>query len=107
MLGLPTPTTVVPKNTFTEWVFTPKIVLGYELANNQSLRLTSYYVPRSPRSAELSSNIAQQAPNILETGNPYLKSQHIFWTGLSYTFNNEYTDFNLQPFYKKHPTSNY
>ena len=64
------------------------------------MRLTSYYVPRSPRSAELSSNIAQQAPNILETGNPYLKSQHIFWTGLSYTFNNEYTDFNLQPFYK-------
>ena len=88
------------ENTFTEWVFTPKVVLGYELANNQSLRLTSYYVPRSPRSAELSSNIAQQAPNILETGNPYLKSQHIFWTGLSYTFNNEYTDFNLQPFYK-------
>ncbi|MBP2616893.1 TonB-dependent receptor plug domain-containing protein [Chryseobacterium jejuense] len=83
------------ENTFDEWSFTPKIVLAYQLNNNQSLRFTSSYKPISPLSSALSSNIVQLAPNIVQKGNPFLKSQQKWTNNLTYSLNNKYFDFNL------------
>ncbi|KMQ59581.1 hypothetical protein ACM46_20410 [Chryseobacterium angstadtii] len=88
------------ENTFDEWSFTPKVILGYQLKNNQSLRFTSSYSPTSPWSSALSSNVVQQAPNIVQRGNPFLKSQQNFSNNLIYSFNNKYFDFNAALFYR-------
>ena len=88
------------ENTFDQWSFTPKLILGYQLKNNQSLRLTSSYRPVSPWSAALSSNIVQMAPNIVQKGNPFLKSQQVFANNFIYSFNNKYFDFNANVFYR-------
>ncbi|UWX60445.1 TonB-dependent receptor [Chryseobacterium oranimense] len=87
-------------NTFDEWSFTPKVILGYQLKSNQSLRLTSSYSPTSPWSSALSSNVVQLAPNIVQKGNPFLKSQQNFSNNLIYSFNNKKFDFNAALFYR-------
>ncbi len=87
-------------NTFDEWSFTPKIILGYQLKNNQSLRLISSYSPTSPWSSALSRNVVQLAPNIVQKGNPFLKSQQNFSNNLIYSFNNKKFDFNASLFYR-------
>lgn len=81
------------------WTFTPKLVLGYELAKNQSLRFTSSYKPRKSYSDELSSNVIQVVPNIVQKGNPYLKSQKTWGNNLIYSFNSKYFDLNTTLFY--------
>lgn len=88
------------ENTFDQWSFTPKIILGYQLKDNQSLRFTSSYRPISPWSAALSSNIVQMAPNIVQKGNPFLKSQQMFANNFIYSYNNKYFDFNANLFYR-------
>ncbi|WP_267402134.1 MULTISPECIES: outer membrane beta-barrel protein [unclassified Chryseobacterium] len=88
------------ENTFDQWSFTPKVILGYQLKDNQSLRFASSYRPISPWSAALSSNIVQMAPNIVQRGNPFLKSQQIFANNFIYSLNNKYFDFNANLFYR-------
>ncbi|WP_353148728.1 TonB-dependent receptor [Chryseobacterium sp.] len=88
------------ENTFDEWSFTPKVILGYQLKNNQNLRYTGSYSPVSPWSSALSSNVVQLAPNIVQRGNPFLKSQQVFSNTLTYSFNNKYFDFNAALFYR-------
>ncbi|ROI01205.1 TonB-dependent receptor [Chryseobacterium sp. G0240] len=88
------------ENTFDEWSFTPKVILGYQLKNNQNLRYTGSYSPVSPWSSALSSNVVQLAPNIVQRGNPFLKSQQVFSNILTYSFNNKYFDFNAALFYR-------
>ncbi|WET47457.1 TonB-dependent receptor [Chryseobacterium indologenes] len=87
------------ENTFDEWSFTPKLVLGYQVKNNQSLRFTSSYKPISPWSSALSSNVVQLAPNIVQKGNPFLTSQQKWANSLTYSLNNKYFDFNANVFY--------
>lgn len=82
-----------------EWTITPKLILGYELTKNQSLRFTSSYTPYSPGSASLSPNINQVVPNIVSTGNPYLQIQKTWNNNLNYAYNNKYFDFNANLFY--------
>lgn len=88
------------ENTFDQWAFTPKLILGYQLQDNQSVRFTSSYKPVSPWSSALSSNIVQMAPNIVQKGNPFLKSQQVFANNFIYSFNNKYFDFNANLFYQ-------
>lgn len=87
------------ENIFDEWSFTPKVVLAYQLKNNQSLRFTSSYKPISPWSSALSSNVVQMAPNIVQKGNPFLKSQQKWTNSLTYSLNNKYFDFNMNVSY--------
>lgn len=87
------------ENTFDEWSFTPKLVLAYQLKNNQSLRFTSSYKPISPMSSALSSNVVQLAPNIVQKGNPFLSSQQKWTNSLIYSLNNKYFDLNLNVSY--------
>ncbi|PWN70020.1 TonB-dependent receptor [Chryseobacterium phosphatilyticum] len=88
------------ENTFDEWTFTPKVILSYQLRNNQNLRFTGSFTPVSPRSNALSSNVIQVAPNIVQRGNPFLKSQQVFSNALTYSFNNKHFDFNAGLFYR-------
>lgn len=88
------------ENTFDEWTFTPKVILAYQIKGNQNLRFTASYNPISPWSNALSSNVVQLAPNIVQRGNPFLRSQQVFSNNLTYSFNNKYFDFNAGLFYR-------
>ncbi len=87
------------ENVDDEWTFTPKIVLSYSIKNNQNLRFTSSYKPQSPGSSALSSNVVQLAPNIVRSGNPFLKTTQRWGNNLVYSFNNKHFDFNANLFY--------
>ncbi|WP_179471296.1 outer membrane beta-barrel protein [Chryseobacterium sp. H1D6B] len=87
------------ENTFDEWSFVPKVILGYQLKSSQNIRFTASYKPKSPWSAALSSNVVQLAPNIVQRGNPFLTSQQTWSNNLIYSFNNKYFDCNANLFY--------
>lgn len=87
------------ETTQNDWAPTPKLVLSYDLAKNQSLRLTTDYTSQSPWASALSSNVAQVVPNIYRTGNPYLKPKHTFRNNLTYSTNTKYFDANITAFY--------
>lgn len=82
-----------------DWAPTPKLVLSYNLVKNQSFRFTSSYTSNSPWASALSSNVTQIVPNIVQRGNPYLKSQHLFRNNLIYSFGGKKVDFNANAFY--------
>ena len=73
--------------------------LSYDLGKSQSLRFTSSYTSNSPWASALSSNVTQIVPNIVQRGNPYLKSQHLFKNNLIYSFGAKKLDFNANAFY--------
>lgn len=87
------------ETTQNDWAPTPKLVLSYDLKNNQSLRFTSSYTSNSPWASALSSNVVQVVPNILKKGNPYLKTQHLFRNSLIYSRNSKYYDLTAEGFY--------
>ncbi|MBP7500228.1 MAG: outer membrane beta-barrel protein [Chryseobacterium sp.] len=82
-----------------DWAPTPKLVVSYDLAKNQSLRFTSSYTSNSPWASALSSNVTQIVPNIVQRGNPYLKSQHLFRNNFIYSFAGKKIDVNVNGFY--------
>ena len=86
------------ETTQNDWAPTPKLVLSYDLAKNQSLRFSSSYKSQSPSSDMLSPNITLSVPNIVSTGNPYLKPMHLFRNNLKYSFSNDYFDLNTLVF---------
>ncbi len=87
------------------WSPTPKIVLGYQINKNQSIRFSSDYKLRSPSSQALSSNIVQVVPNITQFGNPLLKPYSLFYNSLQYSLNNKYFDMNVVVFHNYMPNS--
>lgn len=91
------------ETTDTTWSPTPKIVLGYQLASNQNLRFASSYSLTSPSSDALSSNVVQVVPNIVQYGNPFLKTYNLFHNDIQYSFNNKYFDFNAVVFHNYMP----
>ncbi|PJJ67731.1 outer membrane beta-barrel protein [Chryseobacterium geocarposphaerae] len=82
-----------------DWAPTPKVVLSYELPKNQFLRFVTQYTSQSPFASALSSNVVQVVPNIVQKGNPYLKTQHVFKNSLIYSFSSKYFDLNTTFFY--------
>ena len=61
--------------------------------------MTSSYTSNSPWASALSSNVTQIVPNIVQRGNPYLKSQHLFRNNFIYSYGGKNVDFNLNAFY--------
>lgn len=84
---------------FKETTFTPKVVVGYNLKSNLTLRITSAYTPKSPTAETLSKNIVQVVPNIIKKGNPFLVAQHNWNTALGLNYNNKYFDFSTSLIY--------
>lgn len=87
------------ETTSNDWAPNPKLVLSYGLAKNKTLRFTSDYTSISPVAEALSSNIVQVAPNIVRSGNPFLKPKHAFRNNLTYTYSSKYLDINSSVFY--------
>ncbi len=87
----------------TNWSPAPKVILGYELAKNQNLRLQTSYTMHSASSDAMSSNVVQVVPNIVQYGNPNLKTYKLFHNNLQYSFNNKYFDFNAVAFFNYMP----
>lgn len=82
-----------------DWVPTSKMILSYDLAKNQNLRLITDYTSQSPWAEALSSNIAQVVPNIYRSGNPFLKPKHTFRNNLMYSLNTKYLDVTAVTFF--------
>lgn len=82
-----------------DWAPNPKLILSYDLAKNKTLRFTSDYTSISPLAENLSSNIVQIAPNLVKSGNPFLKPKHAFRNNLTYTYSSKYLDINSSVFY--------
>ena len=82
-----------------DWAPTPKLVLSYNLGKSQSLRFTSSYTSNSPWASALSSNVTQIVPNIVQRGNPYLKSQYLFRNNLIYSYGGNKIDININTFF--------
>ncbi|WP_228457563.1 MULTISPECIES: outer membrane beta-barrel protein [Chryseobacterium] len=80
------------ENRINEWNIVPKIILGYQLNNHHSLRITSDYKSQSPSSTALSSNVVQLVPNIVQRGNPYLEPQNIWNNNVMYSLKDKYFD---------------
>lgn len=91
------------ESTDTNWSPAPKLVLGYQLASNQNLRFSSNYSLNSPSSESLSSNVVQVVPNIVQYGNPHLKTYGLFHNSVQYSFNNKYFDLNAVVFHNYMP----
>lgn len=86
-------------NTHNSWTFTPKLIINYPVTNKHQLRFTSTLNSNSPSSEELSSNIIQIAPNIVQKGNPFLKTSKQWGNNFIYSYTNTHFDLNLNLFY--------
>ncbi|NAW49921.1 outer membrane beta-barrel protein [Elizabethkingia argentiflava] len=84
------------ENTVNQWSITPKLILSYPINHRQNIRFTSKYIPVSPSSDALSSNVIQLVPHIVKRGNPYLKPEQTWSNNLIYSLNNKYLDVNLK-----------
>lgn len=91
------------ETTNSSWSPAPKMLLGYDLAKNQSIRLQSSFTMHSASSEAMSSNVVQVVPNIVQYGNPHLKTYKLFHNNLQYSFNNKYFDFNTVAFFNYMP----
>ncbi|WP_018675222.1 outer membrane beta-barrel protein [Riemerella columbina] len=85
--------------THRSWSPNPKLVLSYHINNQHSLRYNAKYSVRNPSPSELSPNTVQNVPNIVASGNPYLKPSKSFSNELSYSFNNKYFDVRVYLYY--------
>ncbi len=81
------------------WAPNPKLVLGYEIGKNQTLRFKSDYTLNTPSASALSSNIVQIVPNIVQYGNPKLKPYGLIYNSLQYAYNKKYADFTVTVFH--------
>ncbi len=79
--------------------FTPRVIVGYNLPKNNSLRLQYVRTPSSPDINDLSSNISYSAYNIISTGNPSLQNSVRQQISLTYNYSNDYIDLSLMPYY--------
>lgn len=94
---------------YSKLLFTPKLILGYKLKSGQSLQWILASSPAIPSISELSDNVELITNGLLRRGNPYLRSGNNYMTGLRYTLNKSWLDFNLITFasYDKDPINTY
>ena len=81
------------------WTPTPKLIIGYQLSEKQSLRFSSSYNPLRPSNSMLSTNTIQIVENITQTGNPNLLIQKSFVNNLLYSFQSKHTELKFNAFF--------
>ncbi|MCD8312772.1 MAG: outer membrane beta-barrel family protein [Bacteroidales bacterium] len=79
--------------------FTPRVIVGYNLPKNNSLRFQYLRTASSPDINNLSSNISNNAINIVSTGNPELQNSVRQQISLTYNYSNDYIDLTVMPYY--------
>ncbi len=79
--------------------FTPRVVIGYNLPKNNSLRFQYLRTASNPGIDDLTSNISNDAINIVSTGNPELQNSVRQQISLTYNYSNDYIDLTVMPYY--------
>lgn len=69
---------------FNKWLFTPKIVLAYNLNERQNLQFQITSAPTIPTISQLSDNATFTTRELLRRGNPYLHSSVNYMANLAY-----------------------
>lgn len=94
---------------FSKWLFTPKVILAYNINNKQNLRFQLSASPDIPTISQLSNNATLTTRELLQRGNPYLHSSNNY-TGY-FVYGLTYSCFGMQLggmlTYEKDPISTY
>ena len=85
---------------YRKWIFTPQLVLNYDLSETQNLTLEFKSKPKVPSIAKLGNNAELVVPNVLRTGNPHLKIANFYEADLEYTLSSDIIDLDFQFYYE-------
>ena len=77
---------------YTQWMFTPVVILSYRATDRSKLMLSLSSSPRNPGISQLSNNVQLLASGLIHRGNPNLKSAFNYGTQLYYQWNNHMVD---------------
>jgi len=94
---------------YTNYMFNPKITIGYTFSHHQEIRLMVDSDPIEPTLSDLSDNIELIATNIVHRGNPQLKSGNDYGGALTYKWTNPSVELDLIGAleYTYHPINTY
>lgn len=94
---------------YTQWMFTPVVILSYRATNRSKLMLSLSSSPRNPGISQLSNNVQLLASGLIHRGNPNLKSAFNYGTQLYYQWNNHMADLSAMGIaaYTDRPISTY
>lgn len=88
------------ENKYNRLLFTPKMILGYSVNDNNSLRLVVNRAPIMPSIGMLSDNVASLTRDIIKIGNPNLTNGTHTQTMLMNTYNNKWLNLTIGAFYQ-------
>ncbi|MDR0996021.1 MAG: outer membrane beta-barrel protein [Tannerella sp.] len=80
---------------YSQWLFTPQAIVAYPISDSQNLQWVWQSEPDIPDIAQLSNNAEQITPDLLRTGNPYLKSDNTYLSMLRYNLDNAWLNLTL------------
>ena len=88
------------ENKYNRILFTPKMVIGYNINNRNSLRLVLNRAPVMPSIDMLSNNATSLTRDIIKMGNPNLTNGSMTQVMLMDSYNNKWISFLLGGFYQ-------
>lgn len=77
---------------YTQWMFTPVLILSYRTNDKSKMMLSLSSSPRTPSISQLSNNAQLLASGLIHRGNPNLKSAMSYGSRLYYQWNNRLID---------------
>lgn len=94
---------------YTDFSFSPRVIIGYLINSNSRLRLALQSQSAIPTIAKLSNNAEFIAEHLLRRGNPYLVNEDSYGGGISYNYQNKLLDVNFAMFmsYVNDPINEY
>jgi hypothetical protein len=87
-------------NNYKKWLFTPQLVLSYDISETQNLTMEFKSKPKIPSISQLGNNAELVIPNVLRTGNPELKTAEFYEANLEYTLSSDMFDLDFQVYYE-------
>ena len=76
-------------------LFNPRFLLGYKLSNKSTLRFVFISATNVPTVIQLSNNVKMTSKDIYYAGNPNLRNEQSYTSGLLYNFYSKYLDLEL------------
>lgn len=86
-------------NQYNRFVFTPLMLLGYQINSKNTVRLLAQRDTQMPSVSDLSNNTQVITSDIISKGNPLLMNATQTGAGLIYTHNNKYLNLNIAVLY--------
>lgn len=84
---------------YKKWIFTPQVVLNYDISETQNLSLMFKSQSKVPSISKLSNNAELLIPKVLQMGNPKLETSNLYELYLEYTFSSDKIDLDFQTCY--------